>query len=324
MKTAQWVAAPAQVLSRHALYDPAGASAELDRTAHVRAASGLAWMKTSAGPRLVVAEDDTSHLAILDPRGAVERSVALAHVVDGRRIFETRLGNKKAKLDLEACASLPDGGVLVVGSGSLPIRERMVLVTEHQAVLVHVPLFYEALRARSDFAGSELNVEGAAVMGAHLVLANRGNGAPNAHGAPLDSIAMFSCEAVLAHLAGGPVPPFVAVAPCDLGLLEGVRLTFTDLTVRAGTLYFLASAEASPNVIDDGAVVGAALGRMRSGKLSLARLLDEKGLPLKDKVEGLAWGDPEGQGDVALAVVDADDPDAASACLRIRVPEALL
>ena len=313
----------ARVLSRRELHYPSEAPAT-DRSAHLRAASGLAWMRAGEAMRLVVAQDDTSFLALLSPSGEVEAHLELPHSVAGRRVFESRLENKQHKLDLEACASLPDGSVLVVGSGSLSARERVVLVSEHQAVLIALPAFYAALRARRDFAGSELNIEGAAVVGAHLVLANRGNGAPKDGQAPVDAIAMFNLEEVLGHLAGGPVPGFVAVAPADLGAIEGVRLTFTDLTARRGVLYFLASAEASPNTYDDGVVVGAALGRIAGGQVLLCRLVDEHGKPLTDKVEGLAWADPEGASDEVFVVVDRDDPDRPSECLRVKVPASLL
>lgn len=323
------IAGAARVLCRHPLLYPDGGDPRGDRTAHVRAASGLAWQR-SVPPRLVLAQDDTSYLVILDASGHVERAVALPHAVEGRKVFESRLGNKRHKLDLESCASLPDhcagpGGVLVVGSGSLPARERMVLVTTDSAELVSLSALYAALRARPDFAGSELNIEGAAVLGETLVLANRGNGAASGDRAPVDALITIELAPLMAHLRGGPVPPLGAPRPLALGVLDGVRLTLTDLCATpGGTLFFLAAAEASPNVVDDGAVVGTALGRIDDDGVRLVQLRDEHDAPLLSKVEGLVWADPDGAGDEVLVVVDRDDPDLPSECLRVRVPATLL
>jgi hypothetical protein len=319
----------ARVLSRHPLLYPDGGDLLGDRTRHVRAASGLAWQRL-VPPRLVLAQDDTSYLAILDASGRVERALSLPHAEEGRKIFESRLGNKRHKLDLESCASLPDrcagaGGVLVVGSGSLPARERMVLVTEQGVELITLGALYASLRALPDFAGSELNIEGAAVHGDVLVLANRGNGAACDDRSPTDALITIELDALMAHLRGGPLPPLGVPRPLMLGELNGVRLTLTDLCATpGGTLFFLAAAEASPNAVDDGEVVGTALGRIDDGGVRLVQLRDEQDAPLASKVEGLVWADPDGAGDEVLVVVDRDDPDLPSECLRVRVPATLL
>jgi hypothetical protein len=323
--TARWLAAAAHVVSRHALVHPEGADPALDRSGHVRAASGLAWLGTSP-PRLVVAQDDTSFLALLDEEARVVGALTLPHSASGRRIFESRLGNKKDKLDLESCARLPDGRVVVVGSGSLPARERVVVVDGHDASVVSLPALYAALRALTAFAGAELNVEGAAVLGDRLVLANRGNGASTDARPAVDALLELPLAAFVAHLRGGPLPAFGTVRPFDLGAIDGVRLTFTDLCApRAeGPLYFLASAEASPNAVDDGVVVGTAIGRIDGGMATLVPLLHADGARLTDKIEGLTWARPDGTGDRVWVVVDRDDPDLPSECLTITLPPALL
>lgn len=315
---------PARIALRRTLAYEDGPRPTEDRAGHVRAASGLAWMRTAAGPRLVVAQDDTSFLAVLSERGEVERSIALDHRVDGRRIFESRLGNKHHKLDLEAVTPLPDGRVLVVGSGSLPARERVVLCDEAGTTTVPLPALYAALRAEARFAGSELNVEGAAVSGDTLWLANRGNGAPSADRAPTDALVRLPLAAFLAHLAGGPLPPLGEVIPLSLGAVGGVRLTLTDLCARRGALYFLASAEASPNAIDDGVVVGTAIGRIDGGVARTVPVVDEAGAPCTAKVEGLAWARAAGEGDRVVVVVDRDDPDRASELFWVELPPELV
>lgn len=319
--------------------DPAG-----DRPAHVRAGSGLAWLGDVARAELVVAQDDASFLAVLDALRGAARALPLDHVVAGRRIFEARLGNKHDKLDLEACARLPDGRVLVVGSGSLPVRERFVVVSRGparggdrrlaveeggHARMIDASALYATLRASAEFAGSELNVEGAAVLGDAFVLANRGNGAARDGRSPVDAIAELPLAELLAYLAGGPVPTIRRVTTFDLGAAVAVergsgadvRLTFTDVCPHAGALAFLAAAEASPNAIDDGEVVATAFGVVTQGcsAARLGRLLDEHGAPLEEKVEGLAWARPDGSGCRAYAVVDRDDPDLPTELLDLDV-----
>jgi hypothetical protein len=314
---------PARIVARRALRYPDGPRSAEDRSAHVRAASGLAWLRAGA-PRLVIAQDDTSFLAVLDQAGAVRDSVRLDHQVEGRRVFESRLGNKRHKLDLEAVTTLPNGAVLVVGSGSLPARERVVICDGTSARVVALPALYAALRAQRAFSGSELNVEGAAVLGDALVLGNRGNGAPDAAGPPVDALASLPLASLLAHVEGGPVPAIERVTSLALGEIGGVRLTLTDLCARRGVLFFLASAEASPNAIDDGVVVGTAVGRIDGTSVRWVPIVDETGAPSTAKTEGLAWASPTGEGSRVLAVVDRDDPDAASELLTLELPPELV
>lgn len=309
----------ARVIRRSELRYADGGDPGSDRTAHVRAGSGLAWL----GGELVVAQDDTSFLARLDPaKPGAASAIELDHVVRRRRVFEARLGNKKDKLDLEACAPLPDGRVLVVGSGSLEIRERLVVLSpDGTARIVDARCLYSTLRARHDFSGAELNVEGAAVVGGSLVLVNRGNGAPCEGREPIDALARLPLPLVLVYLDGGAAPPIDEVLSFSLGSMDGVRLTPTDVCERGGRLWFLAAAEASPNAIDDGEVVATAIGRidLEARSAVLGALVDETGAPLCAKVEGLTWATPDGSGDRAFAVVDRDDPDAASELLEVQI-----
>ncbi len=82
------------------------------------------------------------------------------------------------KMDLEACALLPDGRLIALGSGSTAARERIVVVTPDDGVrVVEGAATYAQLRARGDSSGSELNLEGAVVVDGVLRLFQRGNGA---------------------------------------------------------------------------------------------------------------------------------------------------
>jgi hypothetical protein len=73
--------------------------------AHVRAASALRRL----GDRLVVVQDDVNALAVLDTSTATLTPVLLPPGHESARVFDDLRGNKAWKMDLEACAALPDG-----------------------------------------------------------------------------------------------------------------------------------------------------------------------------------------------------------------------
>ncbi|HEX2731858.1 MAG TPA: hypothetical protein VHM70_09640 [Polyangiaceae bacterium] len=275
----------------------------LDLPPFVRAASALRrW-----GNRRVVIQDDVSALALSVAGGKFE-PVLLPGA--GRRRFESSLGNKAAKLDLEAATVLPDGRLLVFGSGSTSARERVVLLADEatgQGVrIVNAEALYAELRAAPEFAGSELNIEGALVMGSRLCLVQRGNGAERSGVQPIDAIGELQLSELLSWLdAAGPVPRLRRIRQVRLGEHEGARLTFTDAAaLDAGTLIFLASAERSPNTYDDGVVTCAALGVIDHSGVRLTLIRDPKGALVRLKLEGI---EPSAQPGTFDVVIDADD-----------------
>lgn len=314
---------PARVIARRPLFYAAGADPAEDRPAHVRAGSGVAWL----GGRLLIVQDDAAFVATLDAWDGPVAAIALPRLEDGRRQHDDRLGTKHLKLDLESCVAIRGGArelALAFGSGSAPARERVLLLDVALAPrLVLAGALYAALRALPGFCTSELNLEGAFVVGDRLAWLQRSNGAPNGDAAPRCAIADVALGELLHHLErGAPCPAPRLVAQVDLGAIDGCRLTFTDATTIGDKSLFVASAEASPNAQEDGPVLGVRLGRFTrgpSGELAgveQCALLDEHGAPLSDKVEGLAR-DPDGEG-FLWAVVDRDDPEAPCEILRIQ------
>jgi hypothetical protein len=98
-------------------------------------------------------------------------------------------------------------------------------------------------------------------------------------------------------------------------------LTFTDACARGDGVGYLAAAERSPHAIDDGEVVGVALGWIDGGDARWGIVREADGAPFLGKCEGLAWSnDPLDQGRArALIVVDRDDPDAPSELCTVDV-----
>ena len=326
----------------HAQHDPAlvirivrqmplhyadGADTALDRPAHVRAGSGLAWV----GERLAVVQDDANFIALVDPATGLATSVVLPAGVDGKRQFDTQRGNKKQKFDLEALVSIeqPDGPMLLaIGSGSSKKRERMVTVrrageAEETLALIAAPALYELLRDATDFSGSDMNIEGAVLIGDVLRLFGRGNGEATKRRVPLDATCDLHWPSVRDYLAApdDAAPPSPKrLRQYALGEADGVRLSFTDATLAWGDrsgrplVLYTAAAEGSPDSRRDGDVAGSAIGyldpRGDATVLRYALLRDAQDALLPLKVEGIACGRSDQR--QVYVVLDVDDPDAPS------------
>ncbi len=311
----------ARVIARRPLRYDEGARPADDRPAHVRAGSALGWL----GARLAVVQDDASFVALVDPQEGAVSAVTLPAGPGGRRQFDEGRGNKAHKLDLEACFTVPRHGgtwLVALGSGSTAARETIVVVDEHETVrLVDGAALYAELRARTDFSGSELNVEGAVVQGATLVLLQRGNGAPRDGLEPVDATGELALDELVAFLDDPrrPPPALRDVARYELLTARGERLGFTDAAWIGGAIHFLAAAEQSPDATRDGPVSAVAIGVLEPGRSARwGPIRDASGEILVEKLEGLV-ADPTRPGR-AWAVVDKDDPDAPAELLSLAVP----
>lgn len=294
-----------------------GADAALDRPAHVRAASGMARV----GGRVAVVQDDANFIALADPETGRAAAVALPAGHGGARQFDDVRGNKRWKLDLESCVAMRDevGRELLVafGSGSSPQRERIVLTRDlgaggdAEVAVVDASALYALLRAEAAFAGSELNVEGAAVAREGVLrLFNRGNGAPHGDLRPVNATCDLDAAALLAFLRD---PTRLPPGPRDvtrytLGDVDGFPLTFTDAAAYGDALLYTAAAEDSPDAVQDGPVAGSAIGVIRGGEARFAVVVNEDGSRFARKIEGIL---PHAPGR-AWIVIDRDDPSVPS------------
>jgi uncharacterized protein DUF6910 len=314
----------AVVVARTPLYYAEGADPSTDRPAHVRAGSGLAAVPGG----IALIQDDANFIAIVRPGDGRARAIALPTGHGGLRQFDTRRGNKKYKLDLEACVAVDNNAgtlLLALGSGSKRRREQVVLVRGWEAqrpevMLVHVPRLYDTLRREEAFAGSELNVEGAIHLGDRLRLFGRGNGEVRDGVRPVNATCDLDWPTLLAHLEAphhNPPPAPTNILRYELGALGDVPLTFTDGAVWRGSVLYSAAAEASPDATRDGLVTGSAIGIIDdAGRARWTPLVDSSGGPFIGKVEGVA---ADGAADRVYAVVDADDPDAASILCTVEL-----
>ena len=309
-----------------------GADESLDRPAFVRAASSMAWI----GDRLALVQDDTNFVALVDPLTGLAEAITLPAGKDGKRQFDDGRGTKKYKLDLEAMARVPlsDGVLLLAfGSGSKARRENVMTLrfdgrgarpAPQEPAVTGLPHLYTALHEETAFSGSEMNIEGALYLDGTIRLFNRSNGEAKDALHPVDATCDLDWSALQAHIAApetAPLPPFMRVTQYDLGAIDSVRLGFTDAIPATRThVLYSAAAEASKNAVDDGVVVGSALGVIPNDRRQPARwamIRDEKSKPFVGKAEGLVLY--PGGASRALIVIDVDDYAKPSELLEIAL-----
>ncbi|HET9693166.1 MAG TPA: hypothetical protein VFP48_02185 [Steroidobacteraceae bacterium] len=284
-----------------------GANPAADLPGHVRAASAV----RRAGSRIVIVQDDVNAIALLDTADGRVRPLLLPAGRGGERVFDDLRGNKACKLDLEACATLPDGRLVALGSGSSARREHVVVLDAGlgKPRMVDAAPLYSGLRAYAETHGAELNIEGAFVQGDRFWLVQRGHGKrPNTH---WNALIALDLETFLRWLhASAVVPQVLAVTEVSIGTSAGgVPFGFTDATLaHDGRVAFLACAEDSADVLTDGPVLGCRFGFIDepAGDVIVADVLEPDGRPTLLKLEGIEAR--PGRDDSYDVVADMDRP----------------
>ena len=304
---------------RPLLYDH-GAHPLEDLPAHVRAASSI----RRQGNRLVILQDDVSALAVLDPATGSTYPILLPAGPEGARVFDDERGNKKLKLDLEACVVLPDGRLVAFGSGSSPQREKIVTVASGKGAMAQQwsgEDLYAGLRVHSGARGARLNIEGAVVQGEWLRLLQRGNGKRGFE--PWNAILDVALDPFVGWLDGRHrFPPVRRIFEVHLGDLAGVPFGFTDAAVTGdGRLAFLACAEDTDDALVDGPVLGCRFGWLDTDDrgVVMADIVDGGGQPTHLKLEGIEVRD--GGGAVFDVVADMDRGDVPAQIAELVVRE---
>jgi hypothetical protein len=187
-----------------------------------------------------------------------------------------------------------DGELFAFGSGSLPAREQIYCRRGGDHAMVRAPALYHALREHL----GALNLEGAALVRDELWLFHRGNA--NAKDRP--AIARMPRDD-LARIVRGLAPSSLAIDHFDLGAVDGTRFGFTDATSRGDRVLIACAAEASPDAIADGAVIGSRLGVIDGDLVRCANVVDRDGSAIK--LEGIAL-DPHRSSTVWITI-DPDD-----------------
>src|SRR6185295_20206214 len=173
-------------------------------------------------------------VALIDEASGTVESVALPRRGSGMRQFDDARGNKADKLDFEACfvAELDGLQTLVAfGSGSTPLRESVLVLPfdggQPAPRVIPASSLYSAFRGVPDFSGSELNVEGAVLVGDRVRFFQRGNGAPRGSMTPVNATCDVAWSDLEALIDGQGAPSLSEVIQYDLGAVLDVPLTFT-------------------------------------------------------------------------------------------------
>lgn len=288
-----------------------------DDGAPVRAASAITPFE---GGWLVVS-DDAAHAALWAHDG-ISR-LRMLPSVEGHDLFDASSGTKHLKPDLEAACRVDVGrtrSALLLGSGSLPVRMRALLLEErtrrrHEADLGVV---YRRVAVALDIPPDQLNLEGACVVAGALRWFQRGNQHLRVPSASVDVDLARLVAAICGHEAMEAVP-IVSPRTYDLDGLGESALAVTDaLTLPDGRVLLAAAGEETPNTVDDGPVTDGALILLEGHQvLASARLPHDARGP--QKVEGLALVGVAGPTAHILAVIDADDPTTPSKALELAV-----
>ena len=275
------------------------------------------------GDWLYVVADDELHLGVF-ARDA-NTPGRLLRVFDGD-LPDAPAARKQAKPDLESLLLLPShprwprGALLALPSASRINRHRGALLTldsdgmpNHAARVIDLGAFFAPLRAQfAALDSAVLNIEGAVIVGAELVLFQRGNKAS----AP-SACLRFDYAAFASGLADGVVDAIACarIDVFDLGAIDGIALTFTDAcALTDGRIVFCAVAEDTDDPYLDGAFRGAAIGMLdANGALTSLCRIDAPA-----KIEGIAARIVDGGIDLLL-VSDADDANVAGLLLTARI-----
>jgi hypothetical protein len=239
------------------------------------------------GPTAYVISDDSPYVYLLEAATLVE--MARVQLFETRE-FEAGRIPKASKPDLEALVALtwPDGraGVLALGSGSTPARERGWFVPVSGESPREVPLarLYALLRRHLP-AGVVLNLEAAATTPTELLLFQRTVGRADAA-----LVFRLPLAATLRFIAGSGAVPTIAPQSFPLPLLGGFPAGFSGATFVDGQLLISASVESTLDAVLDGEVLGSFIGLidLQGRPPRLAQLHWPDGRVYQGKVEGLA------------------------------------
>jgi hypothetical protein len=211
---------------------------------------------------IYIVGDDSSFLYVLKYDLTILAEVPLYKVkaedLVGNRIL------KKKKADLECITKLTINGyphLLILGSGSKsPRRDVAFLVKlptpynrKHLVWEISLVKWYSFLRMNEEVTGPDgvLNFEAAASTDEYLYIFNRENNATLRFDMP------EFIEFIQGHTDSIPFPTVMAT---ELPQIGGIRAGFSGADYFDHKLFFTAAAENTSNAIDDGEIMGSAVG----------------------------------------------------------------
>lgn len=261
-------------------------------SASARTIASLSEIPSGSGLELIngklfIVGDDSPFLFALDP--------ADPHNYKSHKIVEGAIANridKVVKPDFEAITSETRNGknfIYVFGSGGIsPYRESLTIIeTGKQTASATLSLkpFYSEIIKRKKLTQNQLNIEAAVIKGDDLFLFNRG----------VNFIIKTNVKQFLLSVSKNSCPEF-SIHHCKLPTVEHNLTGFSGAASVDGTdeIVITATAEATTDFIMDGEIAGSYVAILTSTDIvsekaiQLTPITDEKGIPLKQKIESVA------------------------------------
>ena len=263
----------------------------------------------------IIHNDDS--LIILGDDAAYYAQMALSNQGYVRKSISENANHKRVpkliKNDIESAIFASIKGqpfVLGFGSGGItPYRDTlfaMPLTETATRFKVSLLPIYNAIRKKVVLSESELNIEGAAMLGDQLILFNRGN-----NFAVVFSWPIFS--KYIKHPANTEIPPF-KIVKFILPIFNKFPVGISGACeINDSEILFTASLEETTDFINDGVVKGSYIGILKfslSGEIELTALeplKDASGNVLADKLESITIIKKDGDTIDVVAVADNDD-----------------
>lgn len=201
---------------------------------------------------------------------------------------------KKLKPDFEALAFY-ENRLLLFGSGSTQNRNTLAVVDpDSGAVAKHdLTALYRQMKSFATIGDDDFNIEGA-VFRDNWFFFQRGNGPAAQNGIFVVDGDIFGNDFAIRFKS-------LHLPPCN-----GIATTFTDAVIAANKIWFLATAEDSRSVYDDGEILGTIVGTIDIATLEVT--MTEK-ISDTNKFEGIAFLS-ETDNEIAFFLCEDNDTEA--------------
>lgn len=217
---------------------------------------------------------------------------------------------KADKHDFESATLVDWNGqlyLLGIGSGSKSVTRDSALllnVSNHSDYKIFsLQVLYEQLRRQTQTDVAQWNIEGVAVAGKKMILANRGN----------NGLYILQLNEFLEWVQNpGTKFPSVDTYKVKLPTIKDKEARLSGLcTVNDTELLFCASVEDTPDWVSDGPILGSIIGNYLLSKKAVGStflLQDKDGKPLLEKIESLdLLGESKGKTVNVIAIGDNDN-----------------
>ncbi len=217
---------------------------------------------------------------------------------------------KKEKPDFEALAH-HDNKLYLFGSGSTDRRNKLIIFDlsggDYSFSEFDLSKLYLKMRYAAGISENDFNIEGATCDGKTWYLFQRGNGLSGSNG-------IFT-------ITGNILQNDVSITYKEIRLPEisAIPATFTDAVYTNGKIWFLAAAENSNSVYEDGEILGSIIGCI--GPVTFEIIFTSQ-ISDRHKFEGLTCH-PEVAGDkiTFLLCEDNDTESAESTIYKLSLPQ---